>query len=148
MSTVRVPKKIATPIRVEAKVWFANERTWVAWLNLSILMGTLSIALFNAAKDDVALKFAYFYALVSVGTTVYAGLLYQRRITMIRRRYPGSFDALAGPVIISILLFIGILFNFLIRVRQLREKNLPIPGENLVSSLQTVLRFALPVSTS
>ena len=24
---VRIPKKIATPIRVEAKVWFANERS-------------------------------------------------------------------------------------------------------------------------
>ena len=24
---VRVPKKIATPIKVEAKVWFANERS-------------------------------------------------------------------------------------------------------------------------
>lgn len=26
-SQVRVPKKIATPIKVEAKVWFANERS-------------------------------------------------------------------------------------------------------------------------
>ncbi|KZS94150.1 hypothetical protein SISNIDRAFT_485078 [Sistotremastrum niveocremeum HHB9708] len=25
--TLRVPKKIATPIKVEGKVWFANERT-------------------------------------------------------------------------------------------------------------------------
>ena len=26
-SQVRIPKKIATPIKVEAKVWFANERS-------------------------------------------------------------------------------------------------------------------------
>lgn len=29
---VRVPKKIATPIKVEGKVWFANERS--TWLGL------------------------------------------------------------------------------------------------------------------
>ncbi|KAG5647007.1 hypothetical protein DXG03_001731 [Asterophora parasitica] len=67
---VRVPKKIATPVKVEAKVWFANERTWVSWLNISILIGTLSIALFNASKDQVATNFAYAYALISIGVLV------------------------------------------------------------------------------
>jgi hypothetical protein len=30
-SLVRVPKKIATPVRVEGKVWFANERS-ASWI--------------------------------------------------------------------------------------------------------------------
>ncbi|KAL0953262.1 hypothetical protein HGRIS_004512 [Hohenbuehelia grisea] len=67
---VRVPKKIATPVRVEGKVWFANERTWVSWLNISILLGTLALALFNASKDQIARNFAYVYALISVGVLV------------------------------------------------------------------------------
>jgi hypothetical protein len=84
---VRVPKKIATPVKVEAKVWFANERSqlfasgsllvliygyvaWVAWLNVSVLLGTLSLALFNASKDQVATNFAYVYALTSIGVLV------------------------------------------------------------------------------
>lgn len=32
-TNVRVPKKVATPVRVEGKVWFANERS--AYLSLS-----------------------------------------------------------------------------------------------------------------
>ncbi|KAJ7928825.1 hypothetical protein B0H13DRAFT_1596971 [Mycena leptocephala] len=114
-SLVRVPKKIATPVRVEGKVWFANERTWVAWLNIAVLIGTLALALFNASKDDIARNFAYLYALISVGVMIYGYVLYQHRITKIRKRDPGHFDMILGPVIISALLFIAILANFLIR---------------------------------
>ncbi|THH00373.1 hypothetical protein EW026_g2142 [Hermanssonia centrifuga] len=69
-SQVRVPKKIATPIKVEGKVWFANERTWVSYLNIAVLIGTLSLALFNASKDQIARNFAYIYAAISVGVLV------------------------------------------------------------------------------
>ncbi|GJJ08380.1 hypothetical protein Clacol_002594 [Clathrus columnatus] len=67
---VRVPKKIPTPIQVESKVWFANERTWVAYLNVAMLLGTLALALFNASRDQIALNFAYTYAVISVGIVV------------------------------------------------------------------------------
>lgn len=39
-------------------------------MNVAILMGTLSLALFNASKDEVARNFAYIYALISVGILV------------------------------------------------------------------------------
>ncbi|KAF5359384.1 hypothetical protein D9756_003626 [Leucocoprinus leucothites] len=112
---VRVPKKMPTPIRVEGKVWFANERTWVSWLNIAVLLATLSLALFNASKDDIATYFAYTYALVSICVLVYGWALYQKRISMIRRRDPGHFDNLWGPVILSVVLFFAVLANFIIR---------------------------------
>jgi len=127
---VRVPKKIATPIKVEAKVWFANERTWVSYLNIGVLIGTLALALFNASKDDVARNFAYFYAIVSIGIVAYGWAVYQHRISMIRRRDPGHFDQIAGLVIISALLFFAILANFVIRVQELRRKAVPIPDDD------------------
>jgi hypothetical protein len=42
-SQVRVPKKVATPIRVEAKVWFANERS--ESMNFSVAWTTLTVVL-------------------------------------------------------------------------------------------------------
>ncbi|KAH9481259.1 Vacuolar transporter chaperone 1 [Psilocybe cubensis] len=114
---VRVPKKIPTSVKVEGKVWFANERTWISWLGISVLMAALSLGLFNASKDDIARRFAYFYAFVSVCVLVYGYCLYQHRITLIRRRDPGHFDALAGPVILSVVLFVAVLANFIIRAR-------------------------------
>ncbi|KAI9460751.1 hypothetical protein F5148DRAFT_1276731 [Russula earlei] len=116
---VRVPKKTATPVRVEGKVWFANERTWVSYLNMSVLIGTLAIALFNASRDNIARNFAYVYAVISVGILVYGYVVYQHRITLIRRRDPAHFDQIAGPVIISALLFFAVLANFILRVREL-----------------------------
>ena len=41
------PRPVVTPVKVEAKVWFANERTWISWLRASLLLGTLALALFN-----------------------------------------------------------------------------------------------------
>ncbi|KAI0733603.1 hypothetical protein C8Q72DRAFT_600546 [Fomitopsis betulina] len=128
---VRVPKKIATPIKVEGKVWFANERTWIAYLNMAVLIGTLALALFNASKDDISRYFAYAYAVISVGILVYGYAVYQHRITLIRKRDPGSFDRILGPVMISILLFIAILANFVIRVRELQRQNADVPGLSL-----------------
>ncbi|EIN10051.1 hypothetical protein PUNSTDRAFT_102032 [Punctularia strigosozonata HHB-11173 SS5] len=128
---VRVPKKIPTPIKVEAKVWFANERTWVSYLNVALLIGTLSIALFNASQDQIARDFAYVYAFISVAVLVYGYAIYQHRITMIRRRDPGHFNEIVGPVVISALLFFAVLTNFIMRVRELHRKNVPIPGLSL-----------------
>ncbi|KAF8630714.1 hypothetical protein AX15_002763 [Amanita polypyramis BW_CC] len=112
---VRVPKKVATPVKVEPKVWFANERTWIAWLSNAILLASLAVALFNTSKDEIAKRFAYVYALISIGILIYAYALYQHRLTMILRRDPGHFDAHLGPVIISIALFTAILVNFIVR---------------------------------
>ncbi|KAJ7261779.1 hypothetical protein B0H12DRAFT_1105707 [Mycena haematopus] len=143
---VRVPKKIATPVRVEGKVWFANERTWIAWLNIAVLIGTLALALFNTSKDAIARNFAYFYALISVGVLIYGYVLYQYRITKIRKRDPGHFDMIIGPVVVSALLFLAILTNFLLRVRELRDKNIPIPGTDLYHHLLRVATWKTTTS--
>lgn len=44
-------------------------------MNVAVLMGTLSLALFNASKDEVARNFAYIYALISVGILVSSCLI-------------------------------------------------------------------------
>lgn len=43
---------------------------WVSWLNVSMLVATLSLGLFNASKDDIARNFAYVYAFISVAILV------------------------------------------------------------------------------
>ncbi|KAH9945018.1 uncharacterized protein BXZ73DRAFT_86597 [Epithele typhae] len=119
---VRVPKKIPTPVKVEGKVWFANERTWVAYMQTAVLIGTLALALFNASKDQVSRNFAYAYAAMSVAVLVYGSGVYQHRITMIRRRDPGHFDQILGPILISAFLFLAVLANFVIRGRRQRKE--------------------------
>jgi uncharacterized membrane protein YidH (DUF202 family) len=132
---VHVPKKIPTSVKVEGKVWFANERTWISWLSISVLLAALALGLFNASKDEIARNFAYAYAFISVCVLIYGYALYQHRISMIRRRDPGHFDALAGPILLSVALFTAVLANFIIRVRELQKKDIPIPGTELFAFL-------------
>merc|ERR1712169_155789 len=40
-------KRIALPTRVEPKVFFANERTFLSWLNFTVILGGLAVGLLN-----------------------------------------------------------------------------------------------------
>lgn len=40
-------KRIALPVRVEPKVSFANERTFLSWLHFTVILGGLSVGLLN-----------------------------------------------------------------------------------------------------
>ena len=106
------PRPVVTPVKVEAKVWFANERTWISWLRASLLLGTLALALFNSAtcydpktstdpmvpdyegrpRAAKAIRtFGLVYALISAFVLLWGLYSYQRRVTLIKMRWPGSF---------------------------------------------------------
>lgn len=39
----KLPRKV--PVRVEPKTYFANERTFLSWINMSVTLGSISSAL-------------------------------------------------------------------------------------------------------
>ena len=43
---------------------------WISYLNISLLLGTMAITLFNASRDPIATRFAYTYAAISIGILV------------------------------------------------------------------------------
>lgn len=61
---VRVPKKVLTPVKVEAKVWFANERTFISYLSMGILLSTIASGLLFGARDSSSRYFATAYAVM------------------------------------------------------------------------------------
>lgn len=40
-------KRIALPVRVEPKISFANERTFLSWLHFTVVLGGLAVGLLN-----------------------------------------------------------------------------------------------------
>jgi hypothetical protein len=64
---------------------------------------------------------------------------------LIRRRDPGHFDSPTGPVILSIALFFAVLANFLVRVKELRNKGVPIPGADLFGFANNVTESLVPL---
>lgn len=111
------PPKVKGPVRVEAKVWLANERTWISWLHISLLIGSFALALINSAsffshhhpdlpedptqprhpRKNRALEpstiktFGLVYAGIAVLTLSWGLGNYLRRVHLIKTKYAGSF---------------------------------------------------------
>ncbi|WVQ82118.1 hypothetical protein IAT38_004246 [Cryptococcus sp. DSM 104549] len=118
---IRVPKKVPTPVKVEAKVWFANERTFISYLSMGLLLSTIASGLLFGARDSPARWFAFGYALISAIVLIYGWAIYQKRLTMISTRDATGFDNLWGPLLICAAIFVAILVNFVFRLAEAKR---------------------------
>jgi uncharacterized membrane protein YidH (DUF202 family) len=106
------------PIKVEPKVFFANERTFLAWLHTSVTLASIAIAIIafsaNSGSDSSFAGQVYGLTLlpVSILFIVYALRQYTRRAGMIRRREPGPYEDVVGPVVLGSALCVSIVANF------------------------------------
>lgn len=100
-----------------------------------MLIGSFALALFNSStffnhhhhepNGDIpthhypspsSIKiFGAIYAAIAILTLLWGLYSYQRRLYLIKTKYPGDFDDLYGPPIICAALFIAVLFNFILR---------------------------------
>ncbi|KAJ2931673.1 hypothetical protein H1R20_g5402, partial [Candolleomyces eurysporus] len=55
-------KRIALPVRVEPKVSFANERTFLSWLHFTVVLGGLAVGLLNFGDKVGKISAAMFSA--------------------------------------------------------------------------------------
>ncbi|KAF0514596.1 Vacuolar transporter chaperone 1 [Gigaspora margarita] len=107
-------KRIALPARVEPKVFFANERTFLSWLQFTVILGGLAIGLLNFG-DKVGRISAALFTSVAMLVMVYALSLYHWRAAKIRKRESGPYDDRYGPTFLCIFLIIVVITNFILR---------------------------------
>ncbi|KAF2432166.1 SPX-domain-containing protein [Tothia fuscella] len=107
------------PIRVEAKVWLANQRTFVKWQHVTVLLASLGLGLYNAAgvNNDIARGLAVAYTMVAVFAGIWGWSMYMYRSRLIRTRSGVDFDNIVGPTIICGGLLIALLLNFVFKYR-------------------------------
>lgn len=106
------------PPRIEAKVWLANQRTFIKWQHVSVLLASLSLGLYNAAgkNNNVARVLAVVYTAVAVFAGVWGWGVYMWRQELIRRRSGRDFDAVVGPVVVCVGLVVALVVNFWFKV--------------------------------
>lgn len=106
--------KDAGPIRVESKVWLANQRTFIKWLHISILLSSLSLGLYNAAgrHNKIAQTLAVVYTFFALFSAAWGWYIYEKRAQLIRARSGKDLDNVYGPVIVCIGLAIALVLNF------------------------------------
>lgn len=110
-------KRIALPTRVEPKVFFANERTFLSWLNFTVILGGLAVGLLNFG-DKVGRISAGMFTLVAMATMGYALVTYHWRAAAIRKRGSGPYDDRFGPTMLCIFLLAAVVVNFVLRMAQ------------------------------
>ena len=92
---IREQKTRKVPTKVEPKVFFANERTFLAWLHMSVTLSTISMAIVAFAGAN---HFSQMYGLllmpVAIAFCAYSLYMYVKRSGMIRRREPGPCKSL------------------------------------------------------
>ncbi|KAL1584697.1 hypothetical protein WHR41_06947 [Cladosporium halotolerans] len=111
------------PVKVEAKVWLANQRTFIKWQHVSVLLGSLGLGLYNAAGVDnnIARSLALVYTLVAVFTGAWGYGIYMWRQSLIFKRSGRDFDAITGPIVVCVGLIVALLLNFAFKYRAAME---------------------------
>ena len=104
-------KRIHVPVRVEPKVYFAAERTFLSWLEFGIYLGTIAVGLLNFG-DNVSFYSAWAFTVVACAALLYSVGLYLWRVRMIRMRRAVRYHDAIGPSLLCAGLLISVVINF------------------------------------
>ncbi|KAH8153368.1 uncharacterized protein LAJ45_02180 [Morchella importuna] len=107
-------KRIFVPVRVEPKVYFAAERTFLSWFEFSIYLGAIAGTLLNFG-DRLSLYSAWGFTVVAVVALLYSMGLYLWRVDKISKRRAVRYHDKYGPTGLCFLLFIAVALNFYFR---------------------------------
>ena len=116
--------KDMNPVRVEPKVWLANQRTFIKWQHISVLLASLSLGLYNAAgeSNNVARALAVVYTLIALFAGAWGWWMYIVRSRMIKERSGKDFDNVIGPIVVCIGLVIALCLNYAFKYRAASEE--------------------------
>ncbi|KDQ57085.1 hypothetical protein JAAARDRAFT_131276 [Jaapia argillacea MUCL 33604] len=119
-------KRIAVPVRVEPKVYFASERTFLKWLNFAVVIGTIATTLLNFVEpDDVeGIISAGLFTLSALLAIAYSAVIFVYRTRKLKSHSAeGLYYDKYGPTILCVVLFAALATNIILRVGQLVEEN-------------------------
>ncbi|POS84413.1 hypothetical protein EPUL_004360, partial [Erysiphe pulchra] len=107
-------KKIHVPTRVEPKVYFAAERTYLSWLEYCIYLGYISVAILNFGTKNRLSDFlpAIAFIIATIISTIYSMIMYSYRSRAIRNRRVIRYHDRYGPTVLGFALFVAIVMNF------------------------------------
>ena len=104
-------------LKIEPKVWLANERTFLKWQHICILLGALAVSLYSAAgEDSLAEVMGVVFILIAVFAGCWGYYMMHVRRQMIIQRSGKDFDNMIGPMVISVAMMAALIINFILAV--------------------------------
>lgn len=99
---------------MEPKQFFANERTFINWLQFSAIILTAALTLLNFGDRITTITGATFFG-VSLVIALYAFFRYRYRAYQMSTRPDIRYDDLYGPIGLCVLLVGAMILNFVLR---------------------------------
>jgi uncharacterized membrane protein YidH (DUF202 family) len=111
-------KRIFVPVRVEPKVYFAAERTFLSWFEFSVYLGAIAGTLLNFG-DRLSIYSAWGFTIVAILALLYSMGLYLWRVDKISKRRAVRYHDKYGPTALCGLLLVAVGLNFWFRYGEL-----------------------------
>ncbi|ODV84878.1 hypothetical protein CANARDRAFT_8015 [[Candida] arabinofermentans NRRL YB-2248] len=108
-------KRICVVVRVEPKVYFATERTYLSWLSISLIFGATAHTLLNYGDLTALITSTCFY-ITALLTILYSTGVYIFRVVNIRKKRAVRYDDQIGPRLVCAALALSVVVNFLFRM--------------------------------
>ncbi|KAL0074625.1 VTC domain-containing protein [Phycomyces blakesleeanus] len=101
--------------KIDPKAFFANERTFISWLQFCALLLTVSLNLLNYG-DSVSRIIGAFFIIISSFMSIYALVRFQLRAWQMRTGNTSlRYDDIYGPVVLCVLMITALGVNFYLR---------------------------------
>ncbi|CAN3360123.1 vacuolar transporter chaperone complex subunit 2 [Diutina catenulata] len=108
--------KNAGPIKIEPKVWLANERTFNRWLNVTATLMSLTFIVVNTTQRsnfvELSKVLAYFYFFLTVFACLWGYFIFIERRKIILERSDRHLDNVIGPLVVAVGLMLALVVNF------------------------------------
>ena len=115
-SSIQQPAATAiTPaIPVNPKGFFANERTFLHWQSLTLILGSVGIGLLNFSQLYGQISGTIFI-LISMSFSFYALVQFHKRQDLLARKAKGlEYEDVNGLIVMIFVIFVAVFINFLL----------------------------------
>ena len=103
--------------KVEPKLHFANERTFIKWLHMAVILSSISIGVLAfSGNDGLAQYYAVMMLPLSLLFVVYALATFLWRSNMMKNRETARWDDPFGTILLTVLLIFALTIQFFMKV--------------------------------
>ncbi|KAL3938349.1 MAG: hypothetical protein SGARI_001775 [Bacillariaceae sp.] len=112
--------------KIEPKVYFANERTYLHWLHYGVILSSIAAGILSFT-GDTGETWGEWYALallpISLGFCLYALHIFLWRQDQIKNRIPARWDDPMGPLLLGSTVAVILIINFCTQVYEIAKQD-------------------------